>query len=94
MEAINKSAKWKVALAYGLPNFGLAILLGPVQGLLQGYFTKHYEVKLEQIAWIFSSPVHVALMIGLSINIVLFVALGPLQPSTGEAVLLGKPAVF
>ena len=37
---------------------------------------------------------HVALMIGLSINIVLFVALGLLQPSSGEAAWLGKPPVF
>jgi glycoside/pentoside/hexuronide:cation symporter, GPH family len=42
-----------VALAYGLPNFGLAIMLGPVQGLLQGYFTQNYNIKLEAIAWIF-----------------------------------------
>ena len=53
MESNHQSTTWKLALAYGLPNFGLAILLGPVQGLLQGYFTKHYDVKLEQIAWIF-----------------------------------------
>ncbi len=44
---------WKLGLAYGLPNFGLAIMLGPVQGLLQGYFTQNYAIKLEQIAWIF-----------------------------------------
>ena len=53
MESNTKSATWRLAVAYGLPNFGLAILLGPVQGLLQGYFTKNYDVKLEQIAWIF-----------------------------------------
>lgn len=44
---------WKTGLAYGLPNFGLAIMLGPVQGLLQGYFTQNYNIKLEDIAWIF-----------------------------------------
>lgn len=44
---------WRTCLAYGLPNFGLAIMMGPVQGLLQGYFTQNYNIKLEQIAWIF-----------------------------------------
>jgi len=53
MDLKEKGMGWKIPLAYALPNFGLAIMMGPVQGLLQGYFTQNYNIKLEDIAWIF-----------------------------------------
>jgi Na+/melibiose symporter-like transporter len=49
MESNNKIAPWKLALAYALPNFGLAIMVGPVQGLMQGYYAKHFAITLAQI---------------------------------------------
>ena len=49
MEPNNKAMSWKVALAYALPNFGLAIMVGPIQGLMQGYFTKHFAITMAQI---------------------------------------------
>jgi Na+/melibiose symporter-like transporter len=49
MEPNHKAMSWKVALAYALPNFGLAIMVGPIQGLMQGYFTKHFAITMAQI---------------------------------------------
>jgi len=45
-----RPAGWKVAVAYGMPNFGLAIMVGPVMGILQGYYAKHFPISLEAIA--------------------------------------------
>lgn len=44
------SLSWKVALAYGLPNFGLAIMVGPVLGIIQGFYAKNYGMLLTDIA--------------------------------------------
>ena len=52
MDLKNKAMTWKVALAYALPNFGLAIMTGPIQGVLQGYYTKHFAITMAQIGGI------------------------------------------
>lgn len=49
MDFKSNKTTWKIALAYALPNFGLAIMVGPVQGLMQGYYTKHFAITMAQI---------------------------------------------
>ena len=41
---------WKTGLAYGLPNFGMAIMIGPAIGVLQGVYAKDFGLTLESMA--------------------------------------------
>lgn len=46
METSNDRISWKVAGAYSLPNFGLAIMVGPAMGILHGFLAKEYKLDL------------------------------------------------
>jgi len=46
----NNQVNWKVGLAYGLPNFCMAIMIGPALGVLQGVYAKDFGLTLESMA--------------------------------------------
>jgi glycoside/pentoside/hexuronide:cation symporter, GPH family len=44
---------WKVGLAYGLPNYGLALMIGPAMGILHGFLAKTYGLSLWAMGMVF-----------------------------------------
>lgn len=52
MSKNEQKVSWKLGLAYGLPNFGMAIMLGPVLGILSGYYPKQFGLDLAKVGGI------------------------------------------
>jgi glycoside/pentoside/hexuronide:cation symporter, GPH family len=44
---------WLVGLAYGLPNYGLAIMVGPAMGILHGFLAKNFGLSLWYMGMVF-----------------------------------------
>jgi glycoside/pentoside/hexuronide:cation symporter, GPH family len=44
---------WLVGLAYGLPNYGLALMIGPAMGILHGFLAKNYKLSLWNMGMVF-----------------------------------------
>lgn len=44
---------WKVGLSYGLPNYGLALMIGPAMGILHGFLAKNYGLSLWAMGMVF-----------------------------------------
>lgn len=50
MSDTGKTVTWKLGLAYGLPNFGMAIMVGPVLGIIQGIYARDFGVAISAIS--------------------------------------------
>ncbi len=50
MDMKQTQVDWKLGLAYALPNFGMAIMVGPVLGIIQGVYARDFGVAIAAIA--------------------------------------------
>jgi len=50
MSRTESFVNWKLALAYALPNFGMAIMVGPVLGIIQGVYARDFGVAIAAMA--------------------------------------------
>lgn len=50
MTTNSNGVSWKLGMAYALPNFGMAIMVGPVLGIIQGVYARDFGIAITAMA--------------------------------------------